>query len=107
MTTAGGLGLLGLGARAGSLVIGVAGVRAGLQRGELALIVVANDHSPRTGEKVIRLARAVRVPVVSGPAATVLGHGLGRAAVQAVGVRDPRLAEGMLAAGDGEAFRRL
>lgn len=87
---------MGLGVKAGTVVVGVSGVRAGLQRGELALVVLASDHGERTAEKVVRLAQARHVPVALGPGAAELGRRLGRGAVQAVGVRDPLLAAGML-----------
>jgi len=89
--------LLGLGVRAGRVVIGVAGVRAKLQRDALRCVVLAADASPRTREKVERLARARGVPVVRGPAAGELGAGLGRPPVQAVGVEDAGLARGLVA----------
>ena len=89
--------LLGLGLRAGNVVVGVAGVRAGLQRGELACVVVAQDVAQRTVEKVVRLAEAKKVPVLRGPSAEELGAGLGRPPVQAVGVADQALAKGLLA----------
>ncbi len=92
------LRLLGLGVRGGGgrVVVGVAGVRARLQRDALACVVLAADASPRTREKVERLARARRVPVLVGPAAERLGAGLGRAPVQAVGVADAALAHGLV-----------
>jgi ribosomal protein L7Ae-like RNA K-turn-binding protein len=89
--------LLGLGLRAGNVVIGVAGVRAGLQRGKVSCVVLASDASQRTIEKVARLAEAKRVPVLRGPGATELGTGLGKPPVQAVGVSDPALAKGLIA----------
>lgn len=89
--------LLGLGLRAGRVVIGVAGVRARLQRDALRCIVLAADASARTRDKVERLAHARGVPVVRGPDAVALGAGLGRAAVQAVGVDDAGLARGLAA----------
>ena len=89
--------LLGLGLRAGNVVIGVAGVRAALQRGQVACVVLAHDVSPRTIEKVERLAAARKIPVLRGPAAEELGAGLGRAPVQAVGVTDAALARGLIA----------
>ncbi len=89
--------LLGLGLRAGNVVIGVAGVRAGLQRGALACVVLAADAGPRTRDKVERLARARGVPLVRGPMANELGAGLGRPPVQAVGVEDRALARGLTA----------
>lgn len=88
--------LLGLGLRAGRVVIGVAGVRAGLQRGKLACVVLAADAGERTHDKVVRLAQAKGVPVVTGPEAARLGAELGRPPVQAVGVADRALARGLL-----------
>jgi ribosomal protein L7Ae-like RNA K-turn-binding protein len=88
--------LLGLGVRAGTVVIGVAGVRAGLQRSTLACVVLAEDASPRTVDKVQRLAEARKIPVLRGPVATELGAGLGRPPVQAAGVADPALARGLM-----------
>jgi ribosomal protein L7Ae-like RNA K-turn-binding protein len=90
------LRLLGLGVRAGSVVIGTAGVRAGLQRGDVKLVVVAADAGSRTEEKVVRLAKGSGVPTLAGPAALELGRRVGRPAVQAVGVRDATLVAGML-----------
>jgi ribosomal protein L7Ae-like RNA K-turn-binding protein len=89
--------LLGLGLRAGSVVVGVAGVRAGLQRGTLACVVLAEDAGQRTIEKVARLAEAKRIPVLRGPIAPELGAALGRPPVQAAGVADAALARGLLA----------
>lgn len=89
--------LLGLGLRAGNVVIGVAGVRAGLQRGKVSCVVLASDASQRTIDKVARLAEAKKVPVLRGPDANELGAGLGKPPVQAVGVADRALAKGLLA----------
>ena len=91
--------LLGLGLRAGNVVIGVAGVRAGLQRGTVACVVIAQDVAQRTVEKVVRLAEAKNIPVLRGPVAAELGAGLGKPPVQAVGVSDPALARGLIADG--------
>ena len=89
--------LLGLGLRAGRVVIGVSGVRAGLQRGKLACVVLAADAGQRTHDKVTRLAQAKGVPLVTGPDAAQLGQKLGRPPVQAVGVEDRALARGLTA----------
>ncbi len=91
------LGLLGLGRRGGSVVVGVDATRAVLQRGECRVVVVASDATPRVTDKVIRLARAAGVPVLTGPAAAQLGERLGRPPVMAVGVQDRALAAGLLA----------
>ena len=89
-------GLLGLGARGRKLVVGVAGVRARLQRGTVQAVVLAADASARTREKVERLAVARGIPVLVGPEAVQLGQRLGRSPVQAVGVEDRALARGMV-----------
>lgn len=88
--------LLGLGLRAGHVVIGVAGVRARLQRGAIQCVVLASDASSRTRDKVERLAQARHIPVIEGPVADALGAGLGRPPVQAVGVEDRALARGVV-----------
>lgn len=89
--------LLGLGLRAGNVVVGVAGVRAGLQRGQVVCVVLAEDAGQRTMEKVGRLAAAKQIPVLRGPVAMELGRELGRPPVQAVGVTDAALARGLIA----------
>jgi ribosomal protein L7Ae-like RNA K-turn-binding protein len=95
------LGLLGLAARAGRLTVGTGATRSGLQRGDVRLVVLASDYGPRTADKVVRLARGTGIPVVVGPDAGALGASIGRGAVQAVGIADPRFAEGILAADAG------
>ncbi|HEV2671273.1 MAG TPA: ribosomal L7Ae/L30e/S12e/Gadd45 family protein [Gemmatimonadales bacterium] len=89
--------LLGLGVRAGNVVIGVAGVRAGLQGSKIVCVVLAHDAGQRTIEKVARLAAARKIPVLRGPTALELGAALGKPPVQAVGVTDPALARGLIA----------
>lgn len=89
------MGLLGLGMRAGHLVIGVDGVRSALQRGDIQCLVLAKDASPRATDKTLALAKARQIPVVSGPLADELGRQLGRPPVMAIGVRDRDLARGI------------
>jgi ribosomal protein L7Ae-like RNA K-turn-binding protein len=100
------MGLLGLGARAATVVAGSGGVRAALQRDEVALVVVASDHSPRTEEKVLRLARARGVQALTGPPAAELGRRLGRGTLQVVGVRDKHLAAGIIGSAERKDARR-
>ena len=96
------LGLLGLGARAGTVVIGVDAVRAALQRGKCRCLVIATDMSPRAVAKVVRLANARGIRMVEGPDADEMGRALGRPPVMVVGVVDNGLAQGILrAAGSG------
>jgi ribosomal protein L7Ae-like RNA K-turn-binding protein len=60
---------------------------------------MAADASPRAVEKIEKLARARGVPVVQVGAAAALGARLGRPPVMVAGVRDRKLADGLLAAG--------
>ena len=92
------IGLIGLGMRAGHVVVGVDAVRSALQAGKCACVVVAHDATPRTNEKVVRLAKAKGVPLVDGPGAALLGERLGRPPVMVVGIRDRALAAGVLGA---------
>jgi ribosomal protein L7Ae-like RNA K-turn-binding protein len=89
--------MLGLAARARALLVGTGAVRDGLKAERVAVVLVAADRSPRTADKVERLARARGVPVVAGPSAEELGRSLGRGAVQAVGLTDAAMARGFLA----------
>jgi ribosomal protein L7Ae-like RNA K-turn-binding protein len=90
------LGLLGLGVRAGHVLIGVEAVRRALQAGECRCIVVASDASQRALEKAARLATARGIPQIAGPPALELGARLGKPPVMVVGVRDPDLADGII-----------
>ena len=90
------LGLIGLGYRGRRIVVGVDGVRRELQGGECWCVVVAEDASARAVDKVVRLAAAKGVPLLSGPGAAAIGAQLGKPPVMAVGVRDRALAGGMV-----------
>jgi ribosomal protein L7Ae-like RNA K-turn-binding protein len=96
------LGLLGLGLRGRNVVVGVDAVQKDLQGDRLGCVIVAADASPRTVDKVVRLAEARRVPLVRGPRADEIGARLGRPPVMAVGVRDRGLAQGVLRAASTE-----
>jgi len=93
------VGLLGLGLKAGTVIVGVEAVRRSLQGGECRCVVVAQDASRRALEKTVRLATALGVPRIAGPPAQELGMKLGKPPVMVVGVRDPALAAGIIRAG--------
>lgn len=90
-------GLIGLGARARSAVVGVERVRDAARRGALALVVVAPDASPNSLAKVVPLLRARRIEMIEGPSAAVLGAAVGRDVATAVGIVDRDLARGIRA----------
>jgi ribosomal protein L7Ae-like RNA K-turn-binding protein len=95
-------GLLGLGLRAGHVVVGVEAVRRALQAGECRCLVVASDASQRALEKAARLATAKKIPQLAGPTAQVLGARLGKPPIMVVGVRDPDLADGLIRMASGQ-----
>lgn len=90
-------GLLGLARRAGRLAVGSRETRIGLRRGEIRLVILAEDASPRDRERVVRVAAEEGIParVVGDRAA--LGAAVGRDAVAVLGVRDPGMAEALVA----------
>lgn len=88
------------------MIVGTEGVRNGLKKGQVELVVVASDHSSRTEDKVIRLARGRCVEVVLGPPAVELGRLAGLKSVQVMGVTDPNLARGISAASAENGARR-
>ena len=89
------LGLVGLGLRARTAVVGVDRVRDAARRGRLALAIVAPDASRHSLDKVLPLLAAKHVEVVMGPAAGSLGAVVGRESTATIGILDPQLARGM------------
>ncbi len=92
-----GLGLLGLGARAHRLAVGVEAAREALRRGIAEGLVVARDASPRAREKLLPLAMHRGVVVLRGPGAEEFGRVLGRPPVHGAAVLDRQLARGLRA----------
>jgi ribosomal protein L7Ae-like RNA K-turn-binding protein len=94
-------GLIGLGARARGIVVGVEQVRAAAKRDALALALVAPDCSAHARDKVVPLLEARRIEWREPLGAEALGAAVGRPAVSALGVTDPALARGMRQVMDG------
>lgn len=94
------LGLLGLGLRARTALVGVEQVRNAAKRGKLYLAVIAPDASRNSLDKVVPLLRAKRVRVIEGPSASALGAAVGRNATAAIGIVDRDLARGIRAITD-------
>jgi len=91
------LSLLGLGARAHRLAIGVDAARDALRRGAAEAVVLAKDAGERAHERLDILAGHKQVPVLIGPDAEHLGAALGRPPVHGVAVLDRQLARGLRA----------
>jgi ribosomal protein L7Ae-like RNA K-turn-binding protein len=90
-------GLLGLGAKARRLAIGVDAAREALRRGVAEGLVLARDASPRARDRLVALAGHRGVDVLTGPTAEELGRILGRPPVHGVAVLDRQLARGLRA----------
>jgi len=88
-------GLLGLGLRARSVVVGVEQVRFAVGKGTAKLVFVAGDASGNSRGKVLPLLKARRVEVVDGVSAVDLGAAVGRETTAAVAVVDGALARGI------------
>jgi len=90
-----GMGLIGLGAKARRLAIGVDAAREALRRGVAEGLVLAADASPRARERLVPLAAHRCVDVLRGPTAEEFGRVLGRPPVHGVAVLDRQLARGL------------
>ncbi len=91
------LGLLGLGARARRLAIGVEAAREALRRGVAEALVLPSDVSGRARERLEPLAGHRAVAVLVGPNADALGRAFGLPPVHGVAVLDRQLARGLKA----------
>ena len=91
------LSLLGLGAKAGRVAIGVEAAHAALRRGKAEAIVMPRDASPRSKDQLVVLAGHKQVPVIIAGDAERLGAALGRPPVHGVAVMDRQLARGLRA----------
>jgi len=92
------LGLIGLGVRGGLALPGVDVTCAWVRQGKCQAVIMASDASRRATQKVAQPAKRAGIPVIIGPDAETLGARLGRPPVMVVGVRDPSLAAGIIAA---------
>jgi ribosomal protein L7Ae-like RNA K-turn-binding protein len=99
------LGLVGLGLRARTVIVGVEQVRQAARRGALHLAVVGQDAAEHSRAKVEPLLAARGIPVLRWDSAAELGAVTGRAQVAALGVLDAALAAGIARAADGSEKR--
>lgn len=86
------LNLLGLGARAGSVLPGTERVREAVRHGDVKLVILAADASDNQRYKLLPLLETSGVAYTTRFERVQLGIAIGRAPVSAVGVVDPALA---------------
>lgn len=85
--------LVGLGMRARTLTVGSRDTRAALHRGEIRLVIVAEDGSERDRERIERICAEQHVTCFRLGSRDEWGQWLGRNSVAAAGMRDANLAE--------------
>jgi ribosomal protein L7Ae-like RNA K-turn-binding protein len=95
-------GLLGLGYKARAVAVGSRDTRDQLRHGEIRLVLLAEDGSPRDRERVRRVAREAGVPARVLAKRDDLGRWMGRGPVAVLGIRDSNLAAALLSNLDGE-----
>jgi ribosomal protein L7Ae-like RNA K-turn-binding protein len=96
-------GLLGLARKAGSVLIGSRETRDGLRRRTVRLVLVASDGSPRDRQRLERVARESRTPLVVVGTREELGQGVGRGPIAVVGLTNANLAAAVRARLDSPA----
>jgi ribosomal protein L7Ae-like RNA K-turn-binding protein len=82
------LQLLGLARRAGHLVIGTQAVKEAASRGQLALVIVAEDAAENARRRLDSVLREDGIGVVWLGSRESLGRAVGRGNAVVVGVRD-------------------
>ena len=86
------LDLLGLSARAGTLVTGTESVRQAVREERVHRVFLAEDAAPGQRQKLEPLLQARQVPSHIMFSRVELGSAVGRSPVSALGVTDPKLA---------------
>lgn len=86
------LKLLGLAARAGSVLPGTERVREAARAGKLVFAMLAADASENSRGKLVPLLEARRIPFIFCFERDALGDAIGRSPLSAVGITDPALA---------------
>jgi len=86
------LRLLGLAARAGSVVPGTDQVRIAARRGELRFVLLAEDASENSRQKLVPLLTAKKIPYQTTYSRVELGEAVGRSPLSALGLTDASLA---------------
>ncbi len=89
-------GLLGMARRARAVVVGSRETRSSLRKGQIHLVVLAGDGSPRDRERLARITEEEGVPVRTVATREELGSWVGFGAVSVMGLQDRRLAAAIL-----------
>jgi ribosomal protein L7Ae-like RNA K-turn-binding protein len=82
------LQLVGLARRAGFAVVGTQAVRDAARRGELRVVVVAEDATDNARRRLGSILESAELEVVTRGTRSGLGRAVGRSEVVVVGIRD-------------------
>lgn len=85
------LQLVGLARRAGHAVVGTQAVRVAARRGELSVVIVAEDATENARKRMRGLLLEPKLEVVTFGTRIGLGRAVGRRQAVVVGIRDRRL----------------
>ena len=91
------LQLVGLARRAGFAVVGTQAVRDAARRGELSVVVVAEDATENARRRIRGMMERSELQVVAGGTRSSLGQAVGRSEVVVVGIRDRGLGSRIVA----------
>lgn len=83
-----GLNLLGLARKAGKVVLGTDSVIKVLQIGQIKLILVANDASNSTYDKLDKKAYFYQVPLINNYSTVELSKAMGIGQIKVIGITD-------------------
>lgn len=87
------LNLLGLALRAGKIETGTEKVMASIRAKRYKLVILADDASDNSKEKIIRLAENNNVPLVVWGTSDVLADAIGKGITIAIGIKDAGFAK--------------
>ncbi len=87
------LGLLGLAARAGHVVVGTEQVRSLAEKGRIRFVLVASDLTANGRQRIVPMLERRALAYAEHSTRAELGESVGRGPTGAVGLMDARLAE--------------
>lgn len=87
------LSYLGFAHRAGKTLTGAAACEAGLKRGKVRLLLLAEGISPQSRKKFIYMCGKNNVDVLTVSGYDRLGHSIGRRGIMVVGITDKAFAD--------------
>lgn len=92
------LNYLGIARRSGNIILGTDGVIGSLSRKKLALVIVTEDSSASTKDKLDKKCHFYQVPMIVKYQASELSQAIGVKGIHVIGVTNQGLASGFMKA---------